>query len=406
MSDNSNTGVPEDEKETNDLLALLYPEEGSELEDSELVSDEELLGLQGLRSLFREMPEEEPSDAVTNKLLAMAAQHAPKPQEESRGFFGWLSDVLMPVMSHPGLAAAATLVLVVGVAGTLYVKGGAEMAEPQVSSRSEAPESPAAIPEVTADTSTLARGATETPEEAQPSDDPAAAEPEPDTLADESSDGLVGGLLGERKRESTNANKEDFKSTTATGKGSKVPEPSKKRKSKDSVAGGDFGEFGDSTSGYGGGGGVSLGGASTSEGSSPPVAEPARKGAESRSDQSNAPVQKQAPSKPKPAPNPKSAPAPSTRAQAEQRPEPPPPPAGELADSEEDDDEAADKAKEATSNKSQAAALHQKAIEAAKKNDCKSVLSLGDQIRKLDSAYYDRTFLSDSRLKACRAVRK
>jgi hypothetical protein len=50
-----------------------------------------------------------------------------------------------------------------------------------------------------------------------------------------------------------------------------------------------------------------------------------------------------------------------------------------------------------------AAALHKKAITAAKKNQCSKVKSIGQQIRKLSSSYYDRTFLSDKRLTACLA---
>jgi hypothetical protein len=120
---------------------------------------------------------------------------------------------------------------------------------------------------------------------------------------------------------------------------------------------------------------------------------------------------------------PKPEPAPS----ADPAPPPPPPATGTGSTAEEkkpatpargnpvgdDDDAAADKGENEAPAKqpadsnvdpaTQAAALHKQAITAAKNNQCAKVKALGQTIRKLSSAYYDRTFLSDKKLTACLA---
>lgn len=106
----------------------------------------ELEALSSLRALFRELPEEEPSPAITTKLLHAAALHAPKPtrasaddETEKRGFFAWLAGLFRPIATHPGLAAAASLALIVVVTGTVYMSGKDQFADPQVSSSSSSP---------------------------------------------------------------------------------------------------------------------------------------------------------------------------------------------------------------------------------------------------------------------------
>jgi len=64
--------------------------------------------------------------------------------------------------------------------------------------------------------------------------------------------------------------------------------------------------------------------------------------------------------------------------------------------------EKSERKKTPTSSKS--STLHQEALRAAAKGDCKRVQGLGNTIRKLDSGYYDRVFLSDDKLKACRSA--
>jgi hypothetical protein len=64
----------------------------------------------------------EPPQAVSALLLQEAARRAPKPAKvEERE--GWFQRFVRSFASHPAMAAAAMLVLVVGVAGTMYLRG-------------------------------------------------------------------------------------------------------------------------------------------------------------------------------------------------------------------------------------------------------------------------------------------
>ncbi len=338
MSDTPNTGTAEDEKKANALLALLYPEPGDALEGaSEDVSAAELEEMQSLRALFRELPEEEPSPAVSNKLLAMAAQHAPVPKAARRGVFAWLSDILMPLMAHPGLAAAATLVLVVGVAGTLYVKGNTKLAEPMATSASPSPNPaslPAAVPVL----------------------------PPPVPVVDETA-------VGEAK-ESAKAGLRD--SPVDLGRATGKPGPQKKERREqaptknDSKPGGLLDSLAEDDSG-------------STYGSQ------RRRGAKKKSKDSAVPAKPRSVQAEK-APT-TQAPSPSVDLEAQEVPE-------------QDQDKTAER--KAPEPVSRAATLHAQAIVAAARNDCKRVRQLSNKIRKLDSAYYDRTFLADDRLKACR----
>lgn len=74
----------------------------------------------------------EPPQAISALLLQEAARRAPKIVPEASGAAGggsrwmrWLTSLL----AHPGLAAAAMLVVVVGVAGSMYLRGSAKLAE-------------------------------------------------------------------------------------------------------------------------------------------------------------------------------------------------------------------------------------------------------------------------------------
>jgi hypothetical protein len=136
------TNSPKDpsDEQNGELLSLLYGEldedqaRGTEEKlraDAEL--SEELDQLQGLRGLFAALPDEEPPAAISNKLLAIAAQEAPKSAGESRGLWATISGWFAPIARHPALAAAASFALVAGVAGTLYVTGNAQMATPGAS---------------------------------------------------------------------------------------------------------------------------------------------------------------------------------------------------------------------------------------------------------------------------------
>ncbi|MGH9887511.1 MAG: anti-sigma factor family protein, partial [bacterium] len=67
----------------------------------------------------------EPPQAVSALLLQEAARRAPRRQRESEG---WFQRLARSLMAHPGLATAATLVVVVSVAGTLYLRNGDRLA--------------------------------------------------------------------------------------------------------------------------------------------------------------------------------------------------------------------------------------------------------------------------------------
>lgn len=75
----------------------------------------------------------EPPQSVSALLLQEAARRAPKPERTAAG---WFHRFTRSFMLHPAMAAAAMLVLVVGVAGTLYVRGDDQFAETTASSRS------------------------------------------------------------------------------------------------------------------------------------------------------------------------------------------------------------------------------------------------------------------------------
>ncbi len=76
----------------------------------------ELASLERTRSALRELPDAEPPAAVTARLLHEAAKRMPRASEEQHGgILSWLAGLFRPVMAHPGWAAAASLVVLVGV---------------------------------------------------------------------------------------------------------------------------------------------------------------------------------------------------------------------------------------------------------------------------------------------------
>jgi hypothetical protein len=72
----------------------------------------------------------EPPQSVSAMLLREAARRAPRQTSEDAG---WFYRFTRAFMAHPAMAAAAMLVLVVGVAGTLYVRHGDLYAPPTLS---------------------------------------------------------------------------------------------------------------------------------------------------------------------------------------------------------------------------------------------------------------------------------
>nr|MDQ3370118.1 hypothetical protein [Myxococcota bacterium] len=74
----------------------------------------------------------DPPQSVSALLMQEAARRAPKPAAD-----GWFQRFARSFMLHPAMAAAATLVLVGGVAGTLYLRNGAQFATPSKDAPSE-----------------------------------------------------------------------------------------------------------------------------------------------------------------------------------------------------------------------------------------------------------------------------
>ena len=71
----------------------------------------------------------EPPQSLSAMLLQEAHRRAPKKVADGEAKESWFARFVRSFMMHPAMAAAAMLVLVVGVAGTLYLKNGGEIAE-------------------------------------------------------------------------------------------------------------------------------------------------------------------------------------------------------------------------------------------------------------------------------------
>jgi anti-sigma factor RsiW len=82
----------------------------------------------------------DPPQAVSALLLQEAARRAPKsvPRRDDAKAESWFQRFVRSFIAHPAMAAAATLVLVVGVAGTIYLKNGSmKVAQPTMVAQDE-----------------------------------------------------------------------------------------------------------------------------------------------------------------------------------------------------------------------------------------------------------------------------
>ncbi len=94
-----------------------------------------------VRSCAKGFIEAEPPDTLTTILMHEAACQA-KASDKGAGLWSAFLNFFQPIFLHPAASAMASIVLVVGVAGALYVRQGSDMiAEPTASSSAEAPES-------------------------------------------------------------------------------------------------------------------------------------------------------------------------------------------------------------------------------------------------------------------------
>jgi hypothetical protein len=333
-----------------------------------------------VRSLLRELPEEEPSPAISAQLLHAAA-HAVKGKAapaEKVGLWARLRDWLAPIALHPGMAAVATLVLVGGVAGTLYLRGQSRVAEPMLRSSTEprgnalqapaepAAAAPASVPET------------------------AAAPPTPSMPALEGRPGDSSGGVASGKSDSSRLAEPEERSRPRGDELQKAPA----RRAKDaekakidvgSAPGADVFDDGEGGGGRGakgdkvGGSGVAVRG--TARGSiDVTTEEPAAREYE------NAPAG--------------GAPAPAVAAPAAE-PSPPPPPRPQATPK--PAETAADKPP-ANLARAQALDLTKKATALARSGDCRTALRLAPDVRRLDSNVYDSVYLRDPAITTCRTA--
>jgi hypothetical protein len=85
----------------------------------------------------------EPPQSVSALLLQEAARRAPRPARQ-RDQESWLHRFLRSFTAHPAMAAAMTLVLIVGVASTLYVRRADQFGETPAPAVARGPASPEA----------------------------------------------------------------------------------------------------------------------------------------------------------------------------------------------------------------------------------------------------------------------
>lgn len=154
-----------------DLVALLYGEldaDQAARTGARVEADPALAARLGemrqVRELFSAMEDEEPPSRLTAQLMAEAARSAPQARSAAApaeaGIWARFVSWLQPLVQRPALAAAASLFLVAGVAGVLYMRKGEELTSttPASTPVSEATppaatsESPAEPPPVTAAT--------------------------------------------------------------------------------------------------------------------------------------------------------------------------------------------------------------------------------------------------------------
>ena len=121
-----------------DLVGLLYGELDAEQAartgarvEADPAQAARLGDMRRVRELFSAMEDEEPPSRLTAQLMAEAARSAPQARSAAApaeaGIWARFVSWLQPLVQRPALAAAASLVLVAGVAGVLYMRKGEEL---------------------------------------------------------------------------------------------------------------------------------------------------------------------------------------------------------------------------------------------------------------------------------------
>lgn len=359
------------------LVDLLYGELDGEAHaaaraqlDGDPALSSELSELRGLRALMAELPDEEPAPALSAQLLHAAAKQAPSSRgarvaaaAEGAGFLAWLKQFFRPMAMHPAMAAAATFVLVVGVAGALYVSGRVEVSEPRAPSGAtladeRAPAEASAVPESPARTKIAAP----------------ASRFDDDVVPDEEAAGdMPAGGSGRGVAEDRAATAQTGDTTTA-----KPPEARKRATRKPAAKP-------DST-GFGGRDDVVSAWSQEGGEARPPAAPPPEKGAKkkrasgkkSAGEETDAVLQ-------------------GTSGDGVLG-------VGAVADKKKSETAEDAASREREERLAQARLLHKRAQDAARDGECDAVIDVGNRIRKLDSRYYDTVYLRDKSLYACRRV--
>lgn len=327
------TDVERAEERDAELIDRLYGEDAPG-------SNDDLGDLRAVRALVArvrdEAPVAEPSPAIAATLLAAARARAPREGPWAR-FVAWMS----PVTSHPGLAAAATLVVVAGAAA-LWMRGGGEVAEPkaeapEVRSQAEAPAAGPTVEEPVADPGFEADVAT--PEPAKEEGEPKGGKPPADIPPEKP--------VRKSSPAKANQEREEKRLETTPDKRADVPVV---------VTGRVDGQVGS-------GGGAASGGDADKK--------------------KKAPVKDEAPP---PAPPP---------------PEEAPSPSDDGGDGEAVTVTDTAQTERRDSSKDQARAVTRKARAEAEQNNCKNTTSYGTQVSNLDRAIYDKEFVKDRFIDAC-----
>ena len=380
-----------------DLVALVYGELDGDEERTvraRVAADpalaRKLSEMEQVRSLFGSLADEEPAPRLSAQLLAQAAQSArpvggrreaaaARSADAEPGLWARLRSWMQPIIAHPGLAAAASIVLLAGVAGLLVARKGTDLGP------REHAEAPATAP--------VAGGADGIAAD-QPGGAPgasAAAAPEPTTALapQEQPAALDDGELAregdlakrgeEAQKDSVVASKTPRRRVSSSEERANRSAPADATKQDEDV--------GSAALGLREGGAAS--GRTAPADRDAPASSDDSKQLESAGESGSGGGSGGATKKPEPvapAASPPAVPSPSS------------PPRG--------------KAGQAPSNTSSqsapasAATLHKRALSAAASRRCLEVQSLDRTIRALDPAYHEKVFRPDRRLATCLSAAK
>ncbi len=348
---------------------------------------DELAGFRNVRALLRELPDEEPPQAVSARLLHAAAEAAPAKGTTAAataaaaggGFLAKIFGVFRPLVASPGLAAATMLVLVAGIAGALYVSGGFRASEPKLADHEQL------SPTTPAGTATASpQGATvEETVGGEALNDPNAAAPAETGRSARLDEGELDLTPEAEPAKPAPRTKADKPKDSAPARTRATSSSTTRRAAHGATKSGSYGA-GDRY--------APAGGAGKAEATMPSTGKTARGPSGVKGNAADTPmIDAEDVDQASPAP-------------AQQPAAPPPPAADEKKPvSKKKQSTSAAKA-EKTSSRVVLDDLHAKAVQAAKDGECDAVRSLGQRIRAVNATYYTKVFVADKRLTACRTA--